>query len=251
MLVNPSTDNIIPSTSKKSTSFISMNASNLDKYDIPPVDDYVFIFDIDDTLYKASEEMVNVEIEKWKKAYNYYLSNKKEDDKNVIPPFSDIIKCNPLLSESFFKYFGKHPIEVELYKGIVDYYLYVKKDDKLINLLKDLPYRKFCFTNGMKCRAEPILDLMELTDIFEGVIRMDDKSINNSVMGKPKEEAYDFVEKLLNIKDKNKVFFFDDASMNIEEGTRRGWNSYLVKKNDDIVEMVNKIIKEISTDMDR
>ncbi|KAK6090004.1 hypothetical protein P3W45_001050 [Vairimorpha bombi] len=249
--MNYSNEKTIPSTTKKSTPFISMNLSNLSKYDILPVDDYIFIFDIDDTLYKASDDMVSVEIEKWRKAYNHYLNDKKKEDKHAVPPFSDIIKCNPLLSESFYKCFGKHPYEVELCRGILDYSLYVKKNDKLINLLRDLPYRKYCFTNGMKCRAEPILDVMGLTDVFEGVICMDDRSVDNFVLGKPKEEAYDFVEKLLNIKDRSKVYFFDDACINIEEGLRRGWNSYLVKKEDDIVEMVSRILVEISSDMDR
>lgn len=63
--------------------------------------------------------------------------------------------------------------------------------------MKNLPYRKSCFTSGKNYRVEPILKLMGLSDMFERVICTDDKAINNSVLGKPNKEAHVFVGDLL------------------------------------------------------
>lgn len=64
MLINPEVT--LVKATVYDTPCIKVNDSNLDNYDIKPVNDYVFIFDVDYTLYKASEEMMRVEIEKWK-----------------------------------------------------------------------------------------------------------------------------------------------------------------------------------------
>ncbi|EEQ81513.1 hypothetical protein NCER_102029 [Vairimorpha ceranae BRL01] len=227
--------------------FITMNPDNIQKYNINPVNsNYIFLFDIDDTLYKASEEMHNLEMEKWYSAYKHF--------KLEVPcalDFNTLLDSKPLYSEAFYYHFNKTPYEVEKVKGFLDYSKFVKRNEDLKLCLKNIKHRKWCFTNGMKCRAEPILKCLDLLDTFEGVICMDNKCPSNLVLGKPYKQVYYFVEELLKIQDKSKVYFFDDSIVNINIGKKMGWNSFLIEKKDNIINVLNDVMDKIADEMER
>ncbi|WUR04850.1 putative haloacid dehalogenase-like hydrolase [Vairimorpha necatrix] len=226
--------------------FISMNTENLEKHSINPVnDDYIFLFDIDDTLYKRSEKMKMVEKQKFKEAYNHFKLQKPD-----VPEWEKFLDEKILYAESFRIHFNKTCLEVEKIRAC-DYKKFITEDKELKNYLKNFQYRSWCFTNGLRCRAEPILEGLNLSDVFEGVICMDDNFSSGSVRGKPQEEMYKFVEDLLKIKNKNKVFFFDDSLDNIETGRKMGWNCYLIDKEDNLLDKLKIIVSEIQSDMER
>ncbi|KAF9763421.1 hypothetical protein NGRA_1276 [Nosema granulosis] len=225
--------------------FISMKKENiiLFKDSIKKVgDDYIFLFDIDDTIYKSSEKFHQNQIKSFYEAYDK-LREKAIKDGKTIPPVDVALKENALYTETFFKYFDITPIQLEAFREQCDYSEFLEKDEEVRNMLLSIPFRKWAFTNGLKSRADPILEVLGLKDCFEGVICFDDDS--REIIGKPKDSAFEFVEELLGIENKQKVFFFDDALINIKTGERFGWRSIHVRKEDCIIELVNDVLKDI------
>jgi len=55
-----------------------------------------------------------------------------------------------------------------------------------------------------------------------------------------------FIEKIFNIKDKKKIYFFDDLEPNINTGIKMGWNCYLIKREDSLIDVLDKILANLS-----
>lgn len=213
--------------------------------DILPVnDDYIFLFDIDHTLYKMDEYMHKDEVKAWVNVYNI-LKGDKED----VPTFRDILKMSPMYGGAFYEIFDVNAKEAEDLRGIFDYSKYLEKDTKLRDKLNNIPYRKWCFTNGLESRARSILKALGIENCFEGVICIDDKSRGD--FGKPFLNSYLFVEKVLGITKKENVIFFDDNENNIKKGKEMGWRSILVREDDDIVDLLNKVEYDIKLGPER
>lgn len=225
--------------------YISMKRENLDIFrgSIRNIgDDYVFLFDIDDTLYKFTEQLYNNQIKSYHEAYEK-LRKQHLDKNNDIPEVHVALKDNPLFGGTFKNYFNISPIQLEAFREQCDYNDFLERDDKLRNILIDLPFRKWAFTNGTRSRAEPILEILGMDDCFEGVICLDDEL--QEVIGKPMKEAFEFVENLLGIVNRSKVFFFDDNHHNIKTGNSIGWKSFHITKDIELVELIDDIIKDI------
>ena len=228
-------------TSSTILKLIGMNSENSSGQGVDPLNsDLIFIFDIDDTLYKASEEMHNADMNAWKTAYDKY----KHKNSNT-PDFSTFIELSDMYCETFRSFFDVKYSEVEKTRNF-NYKTYLKKDENLYNYLKKFPYRKWCFTNATKYRAVPILHAIGLDDCFEGIIHIDDDCKQNCSIGKPSEEAFLFIEKIFNIKDKKKIYFFDDLEPNINTGIKMGWNCYLIKREDSLIDVLDKVLANLS-----
>lgn len=225
--------------------YISMKKENIGifKGNIQKVgDDYVLLFDIDDTLYKSSEKFHQNQIKSFYEAYDKLRAQFLPFNKDI-PEVGVALKENALYTQTFFKYFDISPIQLEKFREQCDYRDFIERDDRLREFLLNLPFRKWAFTNGLRSRAEPILEVLGLSDCFEGVICFDDDS--RDIIGKPMKEAFEFVENLLEIENKSKVFFFDDHHLNIQTGNLFGWKSILVKKEDDLIDLINDAIGNI------
>ncbi|KAF9763422.1 hypothetical protein NGRA_1277 [Nosema granulosis] len=222
--------------------FISMKTENLELKDsIKKVgDDYIFLFDIDDTLYKSSYEFKKIQLKSYVDVYNNLRDICGNRD---IPPVSAGLIENSLYSETFSKYFNISPIQLESLRKQIAYKDYLGKEMKLRKKLLSIPFRKWAFTNCVESRARPILKALGLTDCFEGVICIDDDSVE--LIGKPKDSAFEFVEEFLGIENKQKVFFFDDALANIKTGERFGWRSFHVRKKYNIIDLLEDTLKLI------
>ena len=226
--------------------FIGMNYSFLRENNIKPIDnDFIFLFDIDDTLYKASKNMKKAELEAFELAYNTF----KHKNKNA-PNFARFYAESHICVERFHFYFNISPIEAEQARKF-DFKKFIKKDKNLKNCLDKIPYRKWCFTNGTRARAETILAELGLLNSFEGVICLDGELSDESCLGKPYDNAYKFVEELLKINDPKKVYFYDDSSNNIAAGLKRGWNSTLIGQDDNLVLILENDLENILNDIDR
>lgn len=202
--------------------YMELCSRNANKKLSPPVgDEKILIFDIDQCLYHAPE-MEEYEVTSIKTAF-LNLSKLSEIDWET-----NQSKHN-LYRETFHVILGIHP------KEFCDKYenhhplQFIKKDPELIEILSKIKTRKFCFTNGSIVRASKILQHMELDHLFEVVICNDAEE--TEFICKPQEAAFKFVDRYLGIKDRKKVYFFDDSQKNINAANTYGWNGLLVEGN--------------------
>lgn len=224
--------------------YITMKKENVELYKslITKVgNDSILLFDIDETLYKSTEKTKKEQSRIYRNAYNKLL-NKYLITSDDIKEYNKARLEHPLFYETLHKHFGITQLGFENLKEPVDYGKMAKSDPGLRKFLLSVPVRKWAFTNGLKLRAHPILKGLGLTDCFEGVICFSDDEEYSEVIAKPKDQAYRFVEELLQIENKTKVFFFDDHIANIETGRRFGWNCYHVGKEDDIILVVSRAL---------
>ncbi|KAF9762906.1 hypothetical protein NGRA_1676 [Nosema granulosis] len=210
------------------TEYISMEKNNL--YERHSNNKKILLFDIDGTLYKISDEFKKVDMNGYKTAFEKLNTTNKK--------FADFV-ADPCFLQKIYDELGVTPIEVERAKGDIKYENYIERNEKLIIILKKTPYRLWCFTNGLKCRASRILKKLEIEHLFEGIICTDDNS--RCPVKKPYVESYEFVEKLLGVKDTKLIYFFDDLERNIKIARERGWNVIEIKPEDNIVTKIEEI----------
>lgn len=200
------------------------NTFNLDK---------ILLFDIDGTLYKISKELEEVDRQGYIRAYETLKTNDT--------PRSKFITKESIYLQDMYDELGVTPRELNDARGDIHYGDYVEKDDRLVEYFSKSKYRLWCFTNGLKSRAEAILKKMEIERFFEGVICTDDYA--RKPVKKPYPKAYEFVEIFLGVKDKSQIFFFDDLKRNITPASERGWNTFLVRPEDDLMEMLLRSVE--------
>ncbi|WUR04849.1 putative haloacid dehalogenase-like hydrolase [Vairimorpha necatrix] len=229
--------------------YIALNFKNLPKTPVyTQNDEYIFLFDIDDTLYKSTQDFHIDERNALKKCYNFYKNSMPNH--NDVPDFDDFIQSHGSINDAFFKVFNKTPLEVEIVKNF-NYGDYLREDKELQLFFSKFPYKSWCFTNGIKMRAEMILESLGLTKSFIGVFCKDDGCDGEFILRKPKKETYEFVEKYLNIKNKSKVYFFDDNQKNITIGEEMGWNCILIDNPDNILDILKRIKDQLQEEEER
>lgn len=213
--------------------------------DIAPLkDDYIFLFDIDHTLYKMKEDMHKHEVNAWIDVYN-----KLKGNKDSVPTFKEILQMSLMYGGAFYKVFNVTAKQADDLREIIDYSQYIPKDTLLRNKLISIPHRKWCFTNGLKSRAKSLLTALNIENCFEGVICMDDDSRGD--FGKPFKNSFIFVEKLFDVTRKDHVIFFDDNVNNIKVSNEMGWKSILVGKEDNLVDLIDKTEEDIKLGPER
>ncbi|WUR03067.1 putative nucleotide phosphatase [Vairimorpha necatrix] len=198
----------------------------------------VFIFDIDDTLYKMSSDMQKAEYKSWMTVFDH-LNNPKITDKT----FHEILNSSPMQGGGFYKLFEKTVKEAETLRGNFKYEVYLSKDASLREVLLDLKYKKYCFTNGSKSRSQSILRCLGLEDCFDGVVCIDDTEMGTR--GKPFAFSYEFIIELLKIEDNPNIYFFDDSKFNIEKAKEYNWRCYKIEKDTNLVEIIKKINEDL------
>ncbi|ORD93254.1 YAI5 [Enterospora canceri] len=124
---------------------------------------------------------------------------------------------------------------------------YIKRSTEVINKLKGIKQRMFLFTNGTKCRAMKILNLIGLEDVFEKVFCADNAECDYIM--KPNPISYSFVEDYLQIVDARKIHFFDDRRKNVVGAKNAGWNGYQVNEN--LIEQIDKALQQIEVESEK
>lgn len=193
---------------------------------------FILVFDIDYCLYtsesclKAENEHIRILEEALFNEWNNNPENNKVSPKSIKElkrEFGSIIEGISSFYKKDMDYFIK--------QGFYDAYEYVERDEELIKTLRELPFDKYCFTNGFQKRADPILKKMAIKKFFKGVFCPDEKVFRNqSRIAKPKIESYRFVEYYLKPDKNTRIVFFDDAEENIKiaESEEFQWICYLV-----------------------
>ena len=101
---------------------------------------------------------------------------------------------------------------------------YIAPNPALRQLLIRLPGRKYVFTSAYRFYAKKVLDALEITDCFEGII----DAIDVFPSPKPFPSAYQRAFQISAESDIRRCVFLDDQPRNVDAGHREGFFSVQV-----------------------
>lgn len=138
------------------------------------------------------------------------------------------------LSASYVKEYGTtfkglsahYPIDAEKYFQVVhdiDLAKYIKPAPVLKAMLDGLPIKKYIFTNADAAHAARALNVMGLTESFEGII--DIHTLEPTC--KPHKEAFETAMKIAGVSDPRSCVFVDDLIPNVLSANAMGMVSIL------------------------
>ncbi|KAF9764659.1 hypothetical protein NGRA_0380 [Nosema granulosis] len=193
----------------------------------------ILVFDIDNTLYKETMEIVI------RRREAGYALLKDELDMS----FKEFFK----LSDAYTKEYGTN------YKGFITNYklkpetilkinevdadLGFTPNEELVELIKSLPFTKVCFTNANIGQTRNTLRRIGLEELMDYIFYVKYEPGKN-VLCKPYLKAYEVVDTVINKDKKNKILFFDDNSDNIGTANDFGWDGVGVPSYERICEAI-------------
>ena len=113
-------------------------------------------------------------------------------------------------------------------------YSLLNNDAQLNYLLKQLPFKKYIFTNGTFSHGIMCLQKMNIINNFDKIIARD--TINDL---KPNFSSFRKFNEIANIKKKDKCIFFEDNIDNLIQAKNFGWITILITKENVINENVD------------
>jgi len=183
-----------------------------------------WIFDLDNTLYRADIEFF-AQIDKKMTAFiSRYLALESEHAADLRKSYW--AEYGTTLS-GLMAVHGMDPAEFLDYVHDVDLTL-LKPDPKLREAIDALPGRKFIFTNGSKGHAHNVGTHLGLYDLFDGSFGIEDADY----IPKPKSEPYDIFCKVFDINPQSAIMF-EDSVRNLEVPKQMGMATVLVTSDKD------------------
>jgi putative hydrolase of the HAD superfamily len=181
-------------------------------------------FDLDDTLYPPSSGLWDA----IRHRMNEYMQ------RLIDLPMDDIVK----LRQSYLEKYGTTLRGLQAYYDVdADEYLsfvhdlplekYIQPDPALRTLLLSLPQRRWIFTNSDANHANRVLNILGISDCFEGII--DIRAIDFDC--KPDKIAYQKALTFTSNIDPSQCVIFDDALRNLSPARELGFFTVLVGKN--------------------
>ncbi len=178
-----------------------------------------WIFDLDNTLYRADVNFFSQIDRKMTAFIQRYLNVSKADAST--------------LRETYWAEYGTtlsglmavHDMDpAEFLDDVHDVDLSdLKPDPRLRDLIKSLPGRKLIFTNGSRGHAENIGTHLNLFDLFDGSFGIED----TGYIPKPKRAAFERFNQSFDINPKTSVFF-EDGVLNLEVPRHMGMTTVWV-----------------------
>jgi len=183
-----------------------------------------WIFDLDNTLYRADAEFFS-QIDKKMTAYiGRYLA--LQPDKARIVQKEFLAEYGTSLS-GMMAVHGMDPAEFLDYVHDVDLQM-LRPDPILREHIQALPGRKFIFTNGSKGHARNVAGHLNLFDLFDGCFGIEDVDY----VPKPKRSPYIKFCDVFDI-DPETAIFFEDNVRNLEVPKHMGMATVLVTSDED------------------
>ena len=105
---------------------------------------------------------------------------------------------------------------------------YLQPDYELHRMLTSLPQVKYIFTNADRAHATRVLEILGISDCFDGIIDVYALSFHC----KPEPEAYQIALKLAAEADVSKCLFLDDSPRNLATARQLGFTTILVGNHD-------------------
>ena len=178
-----------------------------------------WIFDLDNTLYRADVEFFSQIDKKMTSFISRYLALQPNEARMIQKEY--LAEYGTSLS-GLMAVHGMDPAEFLDYVHDVDLSM-LKPDPKLRSYIQALPGRKFIFTNGSKSHARNVASHLNLFDLFDGSFGIED----GDYVPKPKRSPYIKFCDIFEIDPKTAIFF-EDGLRNLEVPKHMGMTTVLV-----------------------
>ncbi len=178
-----------------------------------------WVFDLDNTLYSPEIEIFS-QIDKRMTEFiksKLNTSNEKafEIQKKYFLEYgttlAGLMKEEDVNPDEFLEYV--HDINLEI----------LKPNEELNEIIKELPGKKFIFTNGSKKHAENVLNKLEMQKIFDHIFDIKESNF----IPKPNIKSYQKFIKKMNI-DPQVSIMFEDIGRNLEPAKNIGMQTVLI-----------------------
>jgi len=196
-------------------------------------------FDLDDTLYPPNSGLWN--------AIRDRMVRYMIERLNISP------ELVPELRKSYFETYGTTLKGLQIHYQInTDEFLayvhdlplheYLKPDPELRKIILSLPQNKWIFTNADDAHARRVINQLELTDCFYGII--DIKA--TEFICKPELRAYQMALSLTGEDNPSKCVLIEDSPRNIRPARELGFYTILLgKENDNIAHLTLDSLHEL------
>ena len=178
-----------------------------------------WLFDLDDTLYPAETELMNL-IRERITLFVMELTGADRETSRVIQTgwFAEhgaalpgLLAEHNVTPEAFLDFVHDVPLDR------------VPPDPELAAALARLPGRRLIFTNGADHHARRVLERIGVADLFEGVFHI----LSGDLIPKPAPKTYARMIDAFAL-DPSRVAFFEDSERNLEHAAMLGMTTVLV-----------------------
>lgn len=183
-----------------------------------------WIFDLDNTLYRADAEFFSQIDKKITSFISRYLALQPDKARLVQKEF--LAEYGTSLS-GMMAIHGMDPAEFLDYVHDVELHM-LDPDPDLRKHIEALPGRKFIFTNGSKGHAKNVASHLNLYDLFDGSFGIEDVDY----VPKPKRSPYIKFCDVFDV-NPNTAIFFEDSLRNLEVPKHMGMATVLVTSDED------------------
>lgn len=178
-----------------------------------------WIFDLDNTLYRADADFFSQIDRKMTEFFSRYLALEPDQarqlQKNYLRDYgtslSGLMAVNHMDPAEFLDFV--HDVDLS----------FLTPDSNLRTQIAALPGRKFIFTNGSRHHAKNVATHLELWDLFDGSFAIEDVNY----IPKPKPEPYAQFNQYFNI-DPRRAIFFEDSLRNLKVPKDMGMVTVLI-----------------------
>ncbi|MCS7247994.1 MAG: pyrimidine 5'-nucleotidase [Anaerolineales bacterium] len=185
----------------------------------------VAFFDLDDTLYDKKSGLW----EAIRQRMSLYMHERLGMSWEIIPS----------LRRHYFETYGTtlrglqlhHQVDPEDYLAFVHdlpIHEFIQPDPELRHLILSMPLRRFVFTNADRNHAQRVLQRLNLTDCFEGII--DIRAVR--FYCKPEPQAYQIALDIAQVQNPQRCIYFDDTLANLITARKIGFFTVLVGQED-------------------
>lgn len=183
-----------------------------------------WIFDLDNTLYRADVNFFSQIDRKMTEYIGRYLSLQPSEARQIQKEY--LAEYGTSLS-GLMAVHGMDPAEFLHYVHDVDLSL-LQPNPELKANIERLPGRKFIFTNGSKTHAKNVASHLGIFDLFDGSFGIEDADY----VPKPKRSPYIKFCDVFNITPEDAIFF-EDNLRNLEVPKHMGMTTVLVTSDAD------------------
>ncbi len=103
-------------------------------------------------------------------------------------------------------------------------HLYLQPDQRLRNMLISLPQKKWIFTNSDKAHSQRVLNALQISDLFEGILDI----MHFNYVNKPNMEVYTSALQSIGNPSPETCVFVDDSPANLTPAKQLGMTTILV-----------------------
>lgn len=185
----------------------------------------VWVFDLDNTLYRADVNFFGQIDKKMTEFISRYLALQPDDARMLQKEYLE--EYGTSLS-GLMAVNGMDPAEFLDYVHDVDLSM-LTPSPTLRRCIQALPGRKYIYTNGSKGHAKNVATHLNLFDLFDGSFGIED----GGYIPKPKRKPYDVFCDVMDITDPSRAMFFEDGVRNLKVPKDMGMTTVLVTSDDD------------------